>query len=89
MMSIPMCKEGVFTKENENICNLPTLAKIELHRSKETGAYYLNFIEWVSDWNEGIWQDQEISEDMARIILSMCYPEHMQQMMTKDLWKGG
>ena len=87
-MNISDIFEGVRTKENDNICNLPKLADIELHRSNETGHYYLTFIEWVSGWNDGMWQDQEISEDIARLILSLCYPEHVTQMMTKDLSKG-
>lgn len=86
MMNKPL-REGVFTKEKDNICNLPTLAKIELHRSKETGHYYLNFIEWVSGWNNGFWQNQEIPEDMARLILSCCYPEHIEYFMDCDMGK--
>lgn len=73
-------REGVFTtKENDNICNLPRLATIKLHRSKETGHYYLNFIEYVSGWNEGRWQAQEIPEDVARMLLCFCYPDHLSE----------
>ena len=81
-------REGVFTEEKENICCLPTIAKIVIHRSKETGKFYLNFIEWMSDWNEGSWQEQEVPEDVVRLMLSFCYPEHISQCMTKDLGKG-
>jgi len=78
-------REGVFTKEKNNICNLPTIAKIEIHRSAETGKFYLNFIEWASKWNEGRWQDQEITEQTVRMILSFCYPEHVLECMSIDI----
>ena len=80
-------REGVFTKEKDNICNLPKIADIEIHRSNETGKYYLNFIEWVSEWNEGRWQAQEINEHVVRMLLSFCYPEHILEVMSKDLGK--
>lgn len=70
-------REGVYTKEDENICNLPKLATIELHKSNKTGHYYLTFIEHVSGWNEGRWQDQEINEDIAKMLMAFCYPEHV------------
>ena len=79
--------EGVFTEEKDNICNLPEVATIEIHRSKETGHYYLHFVEWASGWNDGKWQDQEITEDIARILLCHCYPEHCEFIMKCNMGK--
>lgn len=81
--------EGVFTKEKDNICNLPKLANIEIHRSNETGKYYLTFIEWMSGWNDGLWQDQEITEYTARMMLAFCYPDHIGNAFGIDLKKRG
>jgi len=81
-------REGVFTKEKDNICNLPRIATIQIHRSSETGKFYLNFIEWMSGWNEGRWQDQEIPECVAKMMLSFCYPDHIAECMAADLGKG-
>ena len=75
--SIFNMREGVFTKEKGNIGGLPSIADIELHRSDDTGHFYLKFIEWFSGWNEGRWQCQEIPEDSARIIMSFLYPDHI------------
>ena len=72
--------EGVHTKEKDNICNLPKVANIEIHRSNETGHFYITFIEWASGFNDGLWQNQEIDEDIARLLLSICYPGHDPQL---------
>ena len=80
--------EGVFTKEKNNISGLPSVADIEIHRSPETGKFYLKFIEWFSGWNEGSWQEQEIPEDAVRLLLTLCYPDHITQVMRADLGKG-
>lgn len=33
-------------EETQNVCAMPEIATIELHRSEETGNYYLNYITW-------------------------------------------
>lgn len=66
-------KDDKITTEKDNICNLPLIALIEIHRSDETGNKYLNFISW--DDNSGIgikkgrWMEKRIFEsDLIKII---------------------
>lgn len=61
------------TTEKDNICNLPLVALIEIHRSDETGYKYLNFISWDDDsgigTKKGRWTEKRISEsDLTKIV---------------------
>jgi len=62
--------------EKDNICNLPELMSIEVHMSKETGRYYLHFIEWTDTTcnNNGSWTDMEISGKIYNALRKICYP---------------
>lgn len=57
-------------KECENICEMPTLAEIEIHQSEETGKIYLEFItmfesEISTDLEYGIWYESKPLPDKA------------------------
>lgn len=59
--------------EKDNICNLPLVGLIEIHRSDETGNKYLNFISWDDDSGfnikKGRWIEKRISEsDLIKIV---------------------
>ena len=63
--------------ESDNICNLPEVLTVELHRSDTTGKYYLHFIDHSDTTcnNKGYWTDIPVSEDAGKQLLRMCYPE--------------
>ena len=63
--------------EKENISNMPELLTVQLHRSNETGRYYLQFIDHSETTcnNDGIWTYIPIEDSMAKQLLRMCYPE--------------
>jgi len=57
-------------EENTNVCNMPEKATIEIHQSKETGKFYLNFICWNNRGYDGIWLNskEEISPEVVNVI---------------------
>jgi len=64
-------------KESDNVCNMPELLMVEVHKSKDTGKYYVNFIDHTGTTcnNDGYWTDHEIAENTLKQILQICYPE--------------
>lgn len=58
----------------ENVCNMPTIAKIDIHKSKETGRYYAEFIQFreCNDSSKcGVWTEKRITKKMVQEILDM------------------
>lgn len=51
-------------KETDNVCNMPQLVTVNIHRSKKTGAYYLHVINYDGriKTEHGLWTDVEITE---------------------------
>lgn len=51
-------------REVDNVCNMPQLVTVNVHRSKKTGAYYLNVINYDDriETEYGLWTDVEITE---------------------------
>ena len=64
-------------RESENVCNMPELLHLEVHRSKETGLYYIAFIDHTETTcdNRGYWTDREITGEDLTALLRMCYPQ--------------
>ena len=46
--------------ETENVCNMPELFTMELHRSEQTSKLYLNFISWIGPTEIGNWTEIEV-----------------------------
>ena len=63
--------------EKDNVCNMPQLLNITVHRSAETGKYYLEFIDHTDTTccNRGYWTDREIDKRNVNALIQMCYPE--------------
>ena len=60
--------------ETKNVCNMPSLMKIEVHQSEETGKLYIEFIEWCSDnGDHGLWQNKSITESQLYMLFTMLY----------------
>ena len=71
--SVLKMKDDKMVTEKDNICNLPVVALIEIHRSDETGIKYVSFISWDDDSGIGIkkgrWIEKRISEnDLTKIV---------------------
>lgn len=60
-------------KEKDNICNLPTVATINIHKSKETGKWYIEYID--KSTGDGNWKEHEITEEFAKMMISYCHKE--------------
>ena len=63
--------------ESDNICNLPEVLIVELHKSATTGKYYLHFIDHSDTTcnNKGYWTDIPTSEEAAKQLMRMCYTD--------------
>lgn len=57
-------------KETDNVCNMPQIVYIGIHKSKKTGAYYLNVINYDDriETEYGLWTDVEITEKEVKEI---------------------
>lgn len=45
------------TEEYKNICNMPDVLDLEIHRSADTGKYYATFIGYHEKMRQGHWFD--------------------------------
>lgn len=62
-------------KETNNVCNMPTVMDLRLHKSEDTGRYYINFLQYDRE-PEGRWLDKHITEEEAkRLIDFACNPK--------------
>jgi hypothetical protein len=66
----------MYEGEKDNICNMPEIATIEIHKSKETGRYYIHYIchNWkINDLNfnavDGLWTDKYIPKSKAQALM--------------------
>lgn len=59
--------------EIENICNMPTIMKIEAHQSKETGNFYIEFIDCHSENTLHTWQQKNITKEQLSTLFSILY----------------
>ena len=52
-------------EETCNVCGMPKLTDIEIHKSKDTGKLYINFITWDDKVKatRGLWRSEEITEE--------------------------
>ena len=57
--------------ETENVCSMPSIMKMELHRSKETGKYYVEYIQYSEEGRKGWWVNKKISAKKAQELLTM------------------
>lgn len=57
--------------ETENVCNMPSVMRMELHRSKETGKYYVEYIDNSEDERRGWWVNKKFSAKKAQELLAM------------------
>lgn len=65
--------------ESENVCNMPTICRIEIHKSEETGKYYSEFIQFreCKDQSEcGVWNDKHISKKKMQEVINLIKGEH-------------
>lgn len=61
-------------EETENICNMPEVLTLEIHKSEDTGKYYATFIGYSEkmEWKQqGKWLDtRELKESFVEEIVS-------------------
>ena len=62
-------------RETENVCNMPEVLNIEVHRSEQTGRYYIEFIDWSGTGRVGSWTTRNITEAIFNVLLKICYPK--------------
>ena len=62
-------------RETENVCNMPKLLTLEVHRSEETGRYYLEFIDTSGmTANQGVWSNRGFSKAKFISLMKELYP---------------
>ena len=68
----------MYKGEKGNICGMPEIANIELHKSKETGKYYIRYIchNWkINDLNfkavDGLWTEKYIPKSKAKALMEL------------------
>lgn len=63
-------------KETENVCNMPKLLTLEVHRSEETGRYYLEFLDTSGmTANQGVWSNRGFSKAKFISLMKELYPD--------------
>lgn len=55
--------------EKDNICNLSTIATIKIHNSRETGKWYIEYLDMSK--GSGQWKENEIAEEFAKSVIAI------------------
>ena len=58
--------------EEDNVCNLPQIAEINLYLSETTGRYYVERITWCGDPEDGDWIDSPLTAQQVKEIMAIC-----------------